>query len=47
MNKRFFLHFIIYSVAAVQLFAVETVRFQEQAYSGSGRCGVRMAFDKG
>jgi len=35
MNKRFFLHFIIYSVAAVQLFAVETVRFQEQAYSGS------------
>ena len=34
MNKRFFLHFII-CIAAVQLFAVETVRFQEQTYSGS------------
>ena len=35
MNKRFFLHFIIYFVAVSQLFAVETVRFQEQTYSGS------------
>lgn len=34
MNKRFFYWFII-SIAAVQLFAVETVRFQEQTYSGS------------
>ena len=34
MNKRFFLHFII-CIAAVRLFAVETVRFQEQTYSGS------------
>ena len=34
MNRRFFLHFII-CIAAVQLFAVETVRFQEQTYSGS------------
>lgn len=34
MNKRFFYCFII-SIAAVQLFAVETVRFQEQTYSGS------------
>ena len=33
MNKRFFYWFII-SIAAVQLFAVETVRFQEQTYSG-------------
>ena len=35
MNKRFFLHFIIYFVAVAQLFAVETVCFQEQTYSGS------------
>ena len=34
MNKRFFYWFII-RIAAVQLFAVETVRFQEQTYSGS------------
>lgn len=34
MNKRFFYWFII-SIAAVQLFAVEAVRFQEQTYSGS------------
>ncbi len=34
MNKRFFYWFII-SIAAIQLFAVETVRFQEQTYSGS------------
>ena len=34
MNKSFFYWFII-SIAAVQLFAVETVRFQEQTYSGS------------
>ena len=34
MNKRFFLHFII-CIAAAQLFAVETVHFQEQTYSGS------------
>ena len=35
MNKRFFYAFIIYLITAAQLFAVETVRFQEQAYSGS------------
>ena len=41
MNKRFFLHFIICFVciilyaAAAQVFAVETIRFQEQTYSGS------------
>ena len=35
MNKRLFLHFIIYFVAVAQLFAVETVCFQEQTYSGS------------
>lgn len=29
------MHFIIYFVAVAQLFAVETVRFQEQTYSGS------------
>ena len=29
------MHFIIYFVAVSQLFAVETVRFQEQTYSGS------------
>lgn len=34
MNKRFFYWFII-SIAVAQLFAVETVRFQEQTYSGS------------
>ena len=34
MNKRFLLHFII-CIAAAQLFAVETVHFQEQTYSGS------------
>ena len=41
MNKRFFLRFIICFVciilyaAAAQVFAVETIRFQEQTYSGS------------
>lgn len=35
MNKRFFLSFIMYLVAAARLFAVETVHFQESAYSGS------------
>jgi len=34
MNKRFFYWFII-SIAVAQLFAVETVHFQEQTYSGS------------
>jgi len=34
MNKRFFYWFII-SIAVAQLFAVETVCFQEQTYSGS------------
>ena len=35
MNKRFFYWFIISIAVAAQLFAVETVRFQEQTYSGS------------
>ena len=40
MNKRFFLRFSMCAVcmmycAAAQLFAVETVRFQEQTYSGA------------
>ncbi|WP_206182599.1 M23 family metallopeptidase [Treponema medium] len=40
MNKKFFLHFSMCAVcmmycATAQLFAVETVRFQEQTYSGS------------
>ena len=35
MNKRFFYWFIISIAIAAQLFAVETVRFQEQTYSGS------------
>ena len=41
MNKRFFLHFIICFISiiwfstTVRLFAVETVHFQEQTYSGS------------
>ena len=35
MNRRFFYWFIISIAVAAQLFAVETVRFQEQTYSGS------------
>ena len=35
MNKRFFYWFIISIAVAAQLFAVETVCFQEQTYSGS------------
>ena len=35
MNKRFFYWFIISIAIAAQLFAAETVRFQEQTYSGS------------
>ena len=35
MNKRFFYWFIISIAVAAQLFAVETVRFQEHTYSGS------------
>ena len=35
MNRRFFYWFIISMAVAAQLFAVETVRFQEQTYSGS------------
>jgi len=35
MNKRFFYWFIISIAIAPQLSAVETILFQEQAYSGS------------
>lgn len=35
MNRRFFYWFVISIAVAAQLFAVETVRFQEQTYSGS------------
>ena len=35
MNKRFFYWSIISIAVAAQLFAAETVRFQEQTYSGS------------
>ena len=35
MNKRFFYWSIISIAVTAPLFAVETVRFQEQTYSGS------------